>query len=186
MSFDRSRLRRLALIALTLQTAKNIEGRTKLQKIIYLANLIGWNAVDFKYHNYGPYSDVLASEIENMRNNGWVIEQEIGTADRIRYDYCFSQHYEKIGYSLVGKALDMDPKLENLARKTKGLVTSLNQFTSDELEIMSTLMFLKLQNPKLNEDEAIKLTHQLKPHFSKEAISKGRRIFRIMHPVLKQ
>jgi uncharacterized protein YwgA len=185
LSFDRSRLRRLALVALALQTAGRVEGRTKLQKIIYLVNLIGWNAVDFKYHNYGPYSDTLATEVENMRNNGWVQEAQNGTGDRTRYDYSFSKSSQKIGYSLVGKAVDMDPKLEKLAHKTKGLVIALNGFNSDQLEIMATLMFLKMQDATLTDEGAIKLTSELKPQFSKEQVSEGRRIFNIMRPYLK-
>ncbi len=100
MTYDISRLRRLALISLVLQAAGRIIGRTKLQKIVYLANSIGWKAIDFKYHNYGPFSDSLAAELDNMKNYGWIEEREIPTSkDRVVHEYYFSNKYKQTGLS---------------------------------------------------------------------------------------
>ncbi len=181
MTFEYSRFRRLALIALALQSAGHIEGRTKMQKIIYFANLLGWKAMDFKYHNYGPYSETLSEELENMRNNGWIEERPTETIrERVLYRYYSSPKTRRIGASLISKIEDMDPKAEKLVSKTRGLVKHLNDFSSDDLEMMSTLMFLKLEEPSLSDDQLINRTHDLKPQFSKEHISRSRRIFNIM------
>jgi len=185
MTYDNSRLRRLALISLVLQSAGPIIGRTKLQKIVYLANSIGWKAIDFKYHNYGPFSDSLAAELDNMKNYGWIEEHEIPTShDRVLYEYYFSSRYKRTGLSQLSKIEDTVPNGKQLISRTKGLVKQLNKFSSDDLQIMSTLVFLRAQDPSMSEERAVDMTRKLKPQFSKEHISKGRRIFSIMKDFL--
>jgi hypothetical protein len=49
---------------------------------------------------------------------------------------------------------------------------------------MSTLVFLRAQDPSMSEEQAVDMTRKLKPKFSKEEISKGRRIFAIMKDFL--
>jgi uncharacterized protein YwgA len=181
MTYDNSRLRRLALISLVLQSAGPILGRTKLQKILYLANSVGWKALDFKYHNYGPYSESLASELDNMRNYGWIEEHEISTSqERVLYEYHFSSRYRQTALSLQGKIEDTVPNGKQLISRTKGLVKQLNEFSSDELQIMSTLVFLRAQDPSMSEEQVVDMARKLKPQFAKEDISKGKRIFNIM------
>ena len=181
MTYDNTRLRRLALISLVLQSAGPIEGRTKLQKLVYLANSIGWKAFDFKYHNFGPYSDLLAAELDNMRDYGWIEEREKSTSqDRIMYEYHFSNKFKQTGLSQLGKIEDTVPNGKRLISRTRGLVTQLNKFSSDELQIMSTLVFLRAHDPSMSGEQAVDATRKLKPQFSKEEISKGKRIFGIM------
>src|SRR5260370_21316888 len=181
MTFTDSRLHRIALVALALQSAGWIAGRTKIQKIMYFANLLGWNAMEFKYYNYGPYSDTLAEELENMRNNGWIEERPVETnRERILYRYGPSEKTKRIGASLIGKILDLDPKGEKLVSRTRGLVKQLNRFSSDDLEIMSTLMFLRMQEQSISDEQLVKDTYKLNPHFSKERIASNMRIFIIM------
>jgi uncharacterized protein YwgA len=181
MTYDNTRLRRLALISLVLQSAGSIDGRTKLQKIAYLANTIGWKAFDFKYHNFGPYSDSLAAELDNMRNYGWIEEREKSTSqDRIIYEYQFSDEFRQTALSQIGKVEDMVPNGRRLISRTRGLVTQLNNFSSDELQIMATLVFLRSHDPSMSVERATEVTRKLKPQFSKDEISKGKRIFQIM------
>jgi uncharacterized protein YwgA len=181
MTYDNARLRRIALISLVLQSAGSIVGRTKLQKLMYLANSIGWRALDFKYHNYGPFSDSLAAELDNMRNYGWIEEREISTShDRLLHKYSFSNKYKRTGLSQLSKIEDSIPNGRQLISRTKGLVKQLNKFSSDDLQIMSTLVFLRAQDPSMSEEQSIEMTWKLKPQFSRDQISKGRRIFDIM------
>ncbi len=181
MTYDNYRIRRLALISLALQSAGRIDGRTKLQKMLYLANSIGWKAIDFRYHNYGPYSETLALELDTMRNYGWVEERQSSTShDRLVHQYYFSGKHKQVGLSLVGKAEDMIPDGKKLISKTRGLIKLLNDFSSDDLQIMSTLVFLRNQNPSISEDQLVELTSKLKPQFSRDSISKGTRIFNMM------
>ncbi len=185
MTYDNSRLRRLALIALALQTAGRVEGRTKMQKMMYLANLLGWKAIDFKYHNYGPYSDTLASELESMRNYGWIQERQVGTSkDRTLHEYSFFPKQRQIGLSLVGKIREAGPESQKLVSRTQGLFKQLSAFSSDELEIMSTLMFLRTENASMSDGELVNEVHELKPQFGKEQITEGLRVFKIMRDFL--
>ncbi len=181
MSYDYSRLKRLALVALVLQSTGGINGRTKLQKIVYFANMIGWNVFDFKYHNFGPYSDSLASEVDNMRNNDWVRERPLETNnERILFQYSFSTRRKQIAASLVGKVEEATPSGQKLISQTRGLVKQLNTFTSDDLEIMSTVMFLRRQDPSLTNEELVEQAHELKPQFDEQTIEGSLRIFGIM------
>jgi len=158
-----------------------------MQKIMYFANLLGWNAMDFKYHNYGPYSETLAEELENMRNNGWVEERPTETnSERMFYRYYLTPKMRRIGLSLVGKIQDVDPKTEKLVSKTRGLVKHLNNFSSDDLEMMSTLMFLRMERPSISDERLVNETHALKPQFEREQISRNLRIFNIMRNFLAQ
>jgi len=183
MSFEASRFRRLALISLALQSAGHIVGRTKLQKILYLANLCGWNAAEFKYDNFGPYSETLAKELENMRENGWIEESVESTSkDRIIYNYSLSKKHSQRAISLVGKLDEMGEG--KLLKKTEGLVKFLNDFDSDNLEIMATLIFLRKQNPSMSIEDTMKVTKELKPRFSDGQISEAGRIFNVMRDFL--
>src|SRR5207245_5401502 len=114
-----------------------IEGRTKFQKMAYLANLVGWSALDFRYHNYGPYSETLAVELEGMRNNGWIREEEVPTALGKLYNYSFDTSAKKIRQTFVGKLLEIEPTAEKMVKRTRGLMNDLSKFSSEELEIMA-------------------------------------------------
>jgi uncharacterized protein YwgA len=178
-----SRFKRIALIALALQSTGGIVGRTKFQKIMYLANLCGWNAAEFRYDNFGPYSETLARELEGMRENGWVEEKVEGTRrDRRLYTYALSRPYRQRAISTIGKLDEMGEG--KLIHKTEGLTKVLNKFDSDNLEIMATLIFLRSKNPSLSIEETIKLAHQLKPRFDEAQIKDGRKIFNIMKDFL--
>ena len=179
MSFDISRFKRIALIALALQSTGGIVGRTKFQKIMYLANLCGWNAAEFRYDNFGPYSETLARELEGMRKNGWVEEKVEGTRrDRQLYTYALSRPYRQRAISTIGKLDEMGEG--KLIHKTEGLTKVLNKFDSDNLEIMATLVFLSRNDKQLDESDLVNLTHELKPRFSLAQIQKGLRIFKIL------
>ena len=185
MSLSRSRLRRLALITLALDSAGLIEGRTKFQKMAYLANLVGWSALDFRYHNYGPYSETLAVELEGMKNNGWIREEEVPTGhDRMLYNYSFDTSARGIRQTFVGKLLELEPNAEKMVKRTRGLIRDLSKFSSEELEIMATLVFERQEDPSLDDSQLVERVHELKPQFTVEQIEPGLRIFKIMQDIL--
>ncbi len=181
-SFDEKRFRRLALLCLIFQVVDSIVGRTKIQKITYLANLCGWNAVDFRYHNYGPYADELSSEIENLRSIGWLHEQQLSTKDdSFLYSYYFSPQYRKVRDSIISKFVDLNPVTNSkLVTRTKELVEGLVEKDSRDLEIMATLMFLKSQEPNLKEDQLVDMAYELKPQYSRRQFKEGTIVFRMM------
>lgn len=55
----------------------SLVGRTRLQKVAYLAQLAGFgNEFDFEYRHYGPFSEDLARGIEIASGLGLVSEEE--------------------------------------------------------------------------------------------------------------
>ena len=54
-----------ALLLFLLDYYGEISGRTRIQKMMYLTNLIGWNAVkDYHFYQYGPYSSWLKRALD--------------------------------------------------------------------------------------------------------------------------
>jgi uncharacterized protein len=166
------RQRALALIALIVQDG--IVGRTRLQKLSYLVNVAGWNSFDdYRFHYYGPFSDSLTNYVEEMRELGWIQESPVETGKGNTL-YKYSSAEGNITKALISRM--EDPKLVS---HTEGLLSQLGKFSSDELEIMASLVFL-YENEKLEGEELIKRTKELKPRFSESEIRDSTKIFRIL------
>jgi uncharacterized protein YwgA len=159
---DRTGSRRLGLIAQMLEVAKQIDGRTKFQKMAYFVNLYNWNCItDFKFHYYGPFSRELNDDLERMRGNGWIEEKgEMTNAGNTIYKY-------KIPYARMNLANALISRVEDpgLVKKSVPLIKQLDEFSSDELEIMSSLIYLRRSNPKATKQDLVKMTSELKPRF---------------------
>jgi len=182
MSFDETRFRRLALLSLIFKSAGSVVGRTKLQKIAYLANLCGWRALDFKYHNYGPYSQALFAEMENLQTIGWIKEEAFGTTrdGDVLYKYSFAPEQKARRDNLIAKFADLRPENQKLVRNTNELVEGLAVKNSEELEIMATLIYLRQENPSLTDDQLIDLALPLKPYYNRRQFKDGMIVFRMM------
>jgi len=170
----------LAMIALIAQVTSGIEGRTKLQKMVYLVNLSGWNCInDFKFHHYGPFSGTLAKELEGMKNNEWIRETARSTGnDRTLYMYRIPPRRRNIVNGIIARIHD-----QNLVRRTSGLVKQLDQFSSDELEIMSSLVYVRDSQPQLDDSSLVQIVQELKPRFTIDQIRRGLRVFNILRPL---
>lgn len=168
---------RSALILSALRSVHPFQGRTKVQKILYLANLCGWNAMsDYRYHKFGPYSDAVATELENFGKNGWVEERPFETRNgELSYAYSLTRQGRKVADSLAAKIDDPD-----LIRRTMSLVKDLHNLSSDDLEIMATLVFMRRSEPGISGDELIDIVLELKPKFDRDRIAKGMKIFNIL------
>jgi uncharacterized protein YwgA len=177
MPFEDSYIGRNALILLSLKAASRLQGRIKVQKILYLSNLCGWNCIkDYRYYNYGPYSDSISTDLETFKRNGWIHEETFGSADgKQGHTYYLTSQGQKIADSLAGK-------IENpgLIKRTTELVEALNNYTSDDLEIMSTLVFLSRSEPNLSERDLISRVVELKPRFDEKQVRGNLRVFRML------
>jgi hypothetical protein len=67
---------------------------------------------------------------------------------------------------------DLFENTERLVKKSK--------FSSDELEIMASLYYLKLESPSLRNSQLMQELKLRKPHFSNQQINKSLVIFDIM------
>jgi len=144
---------------------------------LYLANLCGWNCIrDYRYYNYGPYSDVVATELENFKRNNWVEETSSQTNEnKIVHSYSITAQGQKVADSLAAKVDD-----ERLIKRTMNLVKELYKFSSDDLEMMATIVFLRRSEPNLSDDALVRRVRELKLRFGEEQIRSNMRIFNIL------
>jgi uncharacterized protein YwgA len=177
LSFESSSIGRSALILLALRSVSPFRGRIKVQKILYLANLCGWNCIrDYHYYNYGPYADSITTELEIFKRNGWILEESFETDQgNTAHSYLITRQGQKIADSLAAK-LD-NPKL---VQKTTNLMKDLYNFKSDDLEMMATLVFLRRNEPGLSDDALVKRVTELKQRFEEADVKKNMRIFNIL------
>ncbi|MCS5695450.1 YwgA family protein [Desulfofundulus thermocisternus] len=128
----------LSLIKL-LDAAERINGRKKLQKIVYLLKERGFPfEEDFDYHRYGPFSEKLAMEVEEMKFLG-IIEEKVETTafGYKQYVYCLSP---------TGRELSKQFDNHDYGPGFKELVSELCSRDARNLELIATLRFLKTMN----------------------------------------
>ncbi len=93
--------------------------------------------------------------------------------------YRIPRNRRSVTNSLISRVRDVD---ERLVTRTIGLTRQLDDFSKEDLEIMSTLAFLRKTKPHLNNDQLVELANQLKPHFDVEEFRRGLRIFNVLRP----
>ncbi len=130
----------------------SVAGRKKLQKLVYLAQQRGLPFTEtFKYHLYGPFSEQLANEIEEMKAYGFVSEEKQTSH---RSPFCCSLTLE--GRNLMAKYVTPTDHCVS-----KDLISALSQRDARELELVATVLFLlKCQ---YDEEETIGTIKTLKP-----------------------
>lgn len=111
-----------------LSIAGEIDGRKKIQKIVYILKSLGANFVEnFYFHYYGPYSDTLTIELEELKMMN-IIEEEKND----------SGLFPKYRYKLK-KEIDIQHNLD----KYKDLIEKLNNQKSRFLELVSTIIYFE-------------------------------------------
>jgi len=115
-----------------------------------------------------------------MKDNEWLVEEGYSTDNGlVFYKYQAFQDKKKILDLVIQRYAD-----SALVERTIGVVRQLNEYSLDELEIMSSLVFLRRANPNINDDSLVQLTHELKPQFSEERIKTYLGIFKTLRPFL--
>ncbi|MHB8073991.1 YwgA family protein [Desulfosporosinus fructosivorans] len=129
-----------------------VEGRKKLQKMVHLLTTAG-AAFSFKYqyHHYGPYSAQLQDEINFMVRQGFIEEFK----EKETYVYKITER---------GKEFKLSLERTNNGDLNRELVLSLNEHSSQFLEMVSTYAFLL--DSGYDSDSAIQKAIELKPHLS--------------------
>lgn len=149
-----------------LEEAKEINGRVKLQKIIYLlqqkSKMITKNMgfdYNYVYYNHGPFSKELAEDItEISRNTGEIIEiepSEQGTPWIYQYSSKNTTAYAKYD---VMELFGMD----QIAFKSE--IGNLNSQSYELLELTATIVYL-YNKVSIKEEKKLKdKCNVLKPH----------------------
>lgn len=124
-------LREHAKVLRLIKQAGEVVGRKKLQKIVYIAQKLqlGLNQ-RFRFHYYGPYSEELSLEIEELGALGFLretLEQKGG--------YCVYR------YSVTEKGEDFLTRVPVEMVDASPIVHQLNQSTARFLELLSTVFY---------------------------------------------
>lgn len=168
--------KKYALLLFLLNYLGEINGRTRIQKMLYLTDQIGWNAVkDYHFYQYGPYSQWLKRALDLLENKK-LIEEKQEEIDEGKFLYKYK--ITEIGLKFLQK-LDVDSL--KLTDKTTIFLDALKKYRTDDLELMSSLYFIKKSDPEVDTDEKlVKVIHLHKPRFSPEQIEQNLRVFPLM------
>lgn len=165
-----------ALLCLAVQHFGEIKGRTRLQKILYLANITGWNAFRYTFYQYGPYSDGLKDELDSLVQKEIIEEEEAESYDDKKiYNYTLTAEGEEFAKNIIDQ-IDQPELIE----KTQQLFEELRTCTSDDLEIMTSLVFLKRSDPSRTNDKLVSLVKLYKPRFTNDQIKENLAVFDLL------
>ena len=171
-------IRKIGLFCLALSHLDRIVGRTRLQKILYLANLCDWNAIrDYVFYQYGPYSEWLSRELESLVQNEIIQEEreESLIDDRTLYTYRLTDAGRSFANNIINEI--REPKLLS---NTRRIFETLNKYTSDNLEIMASLVFLRRADPAKDDDTLVRSIEYYKPRFDEEKIRGNFEVFNLL------
>jgi uncharacterized protein len=132
-----------------MQILGSVDGRKKLQKIVYILKSIGFPfQEDFRYHYFGPYSSDVQYEISELVDEKYVEESHEGAVNG----------YESYSYHYIG-----DESQSNQFSQYSEFLLQLNGKEARLLEMVSTIFFLEADHygsPELIRQKVI----SLKPH----------------------
>lgn len=169
---------KIGLLLFLLNHFGDVSGRTRVQKMLYLTNLIGWDAFkDYRFYQYGPYSQWVKRGLDLLVQKKLIDEkQQEANGDRVIYRYHItengSEYLQRIG---------LEPP--ELVEKTKSLFEKLRPYQTDDLEIMTSLYHIRKSDPEVGSDERlVKFIELYKPRFRREQIEKNLEVFQLMDP----
>lgn len=129
--------------------AKQVTGRKKLQKMVYILQSFGIPFEEkFQFHFYGPYSEELSLRMEELCNLGFINEEKEVKSNYFQYHYTLTDD----GVAFLSQfSVDM-PNCSESIELLKGK-------SSRFLELVSTMLYFK----DLPKDEVELKVHAVKP-----------------------
>jgi len=128
--------------------AKEVTGRKKFQKMIYIAKKMQFPfAEKYELHMYGPYSEELTLRIEELCEMGFLNEERVDKGSYIQYQYNVTSEGDR--FSEIGQKAP-----EQLA----GFIDMMQVKSSRFLELVSTLLYFD----HLTKNEQIEKVHIVK------------------------
>ncbi|MGJ9384003.1 YwgA family protein [Salipaludibacillus sp. CF4.18] len=120
------------IMALINQTGE-IEGRKKLQKIVYIAKKMDFPFYEkYQFHMYGPYSEELTLRVEEMCELEFVTE--------VKEQQAGYQHYR---YELSDKGREfLSVMAEGFPEETE-ILQEMNGYSIRFLELVSTVLYFE-------------------------------------------
>lgn len=137
-----------AKLLAVLKESEEIVGRKKLQKMIYIGQKLQYPFHErFQFHFYGPYSEELTLQVEELTNLGVMIETKEKKGGYYQYRYVLTDD----GADFLN---NFDLQLPNL----HDCMTSLNGQSARFLELVSTIFYFD----HLSRDEIVDKVHTVK------------------------
>lgn len=145
-------------------------GRKAFQKIIHLTSELADvpTGYEFSFYTYGPYSRALASDLELAED----IKVVSSTKDEATGGYDIK--VGSLGHAFV-KMVESD--LTPHKTKLDWISKCFGKSTAKSLELYSTIVFLKRNDPFKSDDEIANQVKKLKPKYELSEINSG--IFKI-------
>lgn len=137
-----------AKIVQFISLANEVNGRKKLQKMVYIAKKMNFPfAEKYELHMYGPYSEELTQRVEELCEMGFLAEQRTDKGSYVRYSYQVTEE----GAGFLETA-------ESPHELLSTCIERLNEKSSRFLELVSTLLYFD----HLERDEQIAKVHIVK------------------------
>ncbi|KXB07319.1 hypothetical protein AKJ52_00485 [candidate division MSBL1 archaeon SCGC-AAA382C18] len=119
--------KKLLPLALIYTGGEAIEGRTRLQKMIFLAQQDMEDSVetyDYEPYDYGPFSKELYDDIDDLVDEGIIKEQKEKLDDgRIKYFYEMSEE----GQEIIESKMDNNKDFHDLKEKMEDIKSTYNK-----------------------------------------------------------
>ena len=153
------------IVHLAKRLNQNNFGKTKLQKLVYLADRLKRVKVgyDFTFYTYGPFSSDLASDLDYVNALEGV---------KITHDLSINMYEIHPG----DNADRLEAKSEDFLRENQQAIDEIVERFGDkqakELELIATLVFVN-NSGILEKKEIISKTKELKPRFSNEEVEES-------------
>lgn len=113
--------------------AKQLTGRKKLQKLIYILQVSGIPFEEkYQFHFYGPYSEELALRIEELCNLGFIHEEK---EDR--------GNYKQYTYNMTDAGVNFLHKFQTDMPDFHEQMALLKDKSSRFLELMATMLYFR-------------------------------------------
>ncbi|MDN5846357.1 MAG: hypothetical protein L0H53_08805 [Candidatus Nitrosocosmicus sp.] len=166
---DQVILRKKLLLSI-ISSVDRVNSRKKLQKLVYLIDSLGWNVFeDFRFHLYGPYSDHLFYELQNLIEANLIKETKT--------DNTYSYEITEIGKSLLKTINSENSYLED---RTLDVIAKLDSYNSEDLEIMASLFYISNEYDGIGKEKLIDELQDRKPHLTEDKIKPAFEVFDIM------
>ena len=153
----------VGLLCLAIHSGNDHEiiGRTKLQKMIYFCQYLGWDVSDYKLHYYGPFSFGLVDTIKTAESSEFIDQ---GNAQP--YTFSLTDDGNAFLEKFETRVCDTDKVAD-----TREFIQYLSDWTKEELELAATLDFVSQSNPNITPANLITKVGIIKENFDQEDIA---------------
>lgn len=157
-------------LAQLFKSTGSVTGRKKLQKIVHLLQSCGGATfgVTFSLGRYGAFSIDLASQLENLTENGLLRSTPTNSGNFPTQEYTATEEF--LGVLEFTQNAREEPEWASLSRELNGWQTQM-------LEATSTIVYLKQAGWEENAlREQFKLSKPHLTHLYEDAMEKARRL----------